>query len=124
MKNIHFKNYWYPLILIVALVIGIGSQLISMLFNWNLISVFHLSINVTILLIIMTAEIKTIKYAIKFWAFLNLLGGSLGLLSVLMFLLIGRYEDNVDTQTLLSHFYHLMLGIVLMVYLNRSLQQN
>ena len=57
---------------------------------------------------------------VKVCSCLAILGGGLGLFSVLLFLLIGRLEENVNLSELLRHLLHFGIGLVLFKYWDKS----
>lgn len=120
--KIMFKNTWYPIFLVTALMIGFSVRIINLLIAFDIISILHIIFILVVLFGVFFLKSKSSRILVKVWALLSIIGGILGLISIALFVVIGREENNVEFYSLIRHMLHLLFGIILIKYWNSSVE--
>jgi hypothetical protein len=115
-----FNNKWYPLLLTSVLCFVIITRAKDLLFEWNWVSVIHLAISLLVAISIMF-KVQVVGIMVKFWAGLSILGGGLGLISVLVLLNVGAVE-RIEVSKVITHISHLIIGYILFHFWNKSVE--
>ena len=117
----YFKNEWYPFLIIIVLAIVITTRVMDILSNWNLISFFHLVLSFLVLISLLFKTTIT-EIIVKVWSGLSVIGGTLGLISILMYL-IANATEKIELPKLLIHTIHLSIGIIIFKYWDESVNE-
>jgi len=121
MDYISFSNKWYPSVLICALLYGMAVSSYNFLLSKNISSVIHLTL-IGLIIVALIFKNSLLGKAVKLWAGLAILGGTLGFISIAMFMLIGKFE-NLKISQIITHSFHLGVGFVLFYFWDQSVKK-
>ena len=108
--RISFNNKWYPTLIIFSLVAGIYVQTLNLMFDFGYVSLIHLVLSLVVILSLLYFSYSSARITIKAWACLGIIGGGLGLSSLLLLFFIGRLEGGFDMKEVFRHSIHLIIG--------------
>lgn len=123
MSNKIFKNQWYPTLLITSLCIVLATQFLNIIGGKLILPLFHIITSLAVVVILVLRISDYYKLTIKLWSAIAVIGGSLGLVSTGLFVLIGRIEGNVELSKVVIHLAHFIIGFILFIYLDKSLNK-
>lgn len=121
--QISFKNNWCPSLVIIALVVGIYVQSLNVLFDFSYLPLIHLLLSIIVVFSLLLLDYNSAKISVKIWASLGIIGGGLGLISILLLYMIGRLEGGLELKEVIRHSIHLVTGCIIFFFWNGSVSQ-
>lgn len=115
-----FKNEWYLILLISSLCIVLATQFLNLLGGRILFPLFHIIISIAVLTVIILGVSNYRRVMIKLWSAIAIIGGALGLVSTVIFILIGRVDGNIEMHKVLIHLAHVVVGLLIFYYYDKS----
>ena len=119
MDQTTFSNKWYPILLVSSLLFALTTRIIKFIGEEDIVSLVHILLTALVIILLISNNSLADK-GVKVWAAIAILGGFLGLTSILLYCLIGR-QGEVESLKIIKHSLHLIIGIILFKYWNKSL---
>lgn len=118
--KISFNNKWYPALIAFSSIAGIYIQTLNLLFDFSIVPLIHLLLSIAVIFSLGLLGYKPVKTVVKIWACLGIIGGGLGLISILLLHFIDRLEGGFDEQEIFRLSIHLIIGCLIFFFWSDS----
>ena len=114
------RNKLYVILLIIALLFSIGENGLSYLTSNRISAVPHLLL-ATIVLVLLISKSRYLRFAIKLWSGIAMIGGALVFIGAFLFWL-GGAPERIDYDKLAVSLAHILIGGMFYLCCDNSIQ--
>ena len=120
-RQIFQIDKWYLNFLIFIASLNVFIQCINLLNRINGLKFVLLLLNIYIIVVCFKIKSIVLKVSIFIWILLFMIPGFIGLFSVFGLILIGRYDIYTNLYTFVTHLYHSVIGLILLIYFKNAI---